>query len=122
MGTKAAVGKSSQSRDTLLARMGLGKQSSRDMEVQAREMRESSTWIRQIVQKSHARNYSEDSMHSESLGVAYTDDCETCVVAQAKDLVDTGDGERYELDNVPLIHGFGRRANGSLAESSCLAE
>ncbi|KAJ2592350.1 hypothetical protein IWW49_001078 [Coemansia sp. RSA 1797] len=123
MRTKVAVGKSSQRRDTSLANMGLGKQEClRDMEIQAREIRESSNWIRQIVQKSHARNHSEDSTHSGSLDVPYTNDCETCMVAQTEDLADTGDGPSYELDSVPLIHRFGIHASGSLAESNCSTE
>ncbi|KAJ2837350.1 hypothetical protein J3B01_002189 [Coemansia erecta] len=103
--------------------MGLGKQEClRDMEIQAREIRESSNWIRQIVQKSHARNYSEDSTHSGSLDIPYMNYCETCVVAQTEDLADTGDGPGYELDSVPLIHRFGIHASGSLAESNCSTE
>ncbi|KAJ2499443.1 hypothetical protein GGH96_003508 [Coemansia sp. RSA 1972] len=93
----------------------------RDMETQAREIRESSNWIHRIVQNSHARNASEDSVHSGYMDVAYTNDC-TCVVAQNGDLAEAEDGPSYELDGVPLIHRFGSHASVDPAESNCSTE
>ncbi|KAJ2659822.1 hypothetical protein IW148_004086 [Coemansia sp. RSA 1199] len=103
--------------------MVLGMECLRDMEIQASEIRESSNWIHQIVQKcQHIRNkHSEDyTLHDGSTDVPYMNDCGTCVVAQNEDIVDTeDDGPSYELDGVPLMHRFGSHVSMDPAESNC---